>query len=174
MNADYDSVPDGWTGVGLLMDRTRRTALAFTPDRRPHALTAGAQPEPLDPVEVNLALGAAVAQAGEDIWGSSWAATMPEAFGINRRTAARDRIERDGLHPTLLATLGELRGGTDARAMGRLLLAMGRYLNDATAAYEPDLPERLALVRQATEYAHGVLRKVRVGKTLQNRGQGLR
>jgi len=163
LDPDIDHVPEGWTGVGFILSGgPPRTALAYDPERRPHALVAGEDPRPLDPAEVNHLLVAAVDEAGLALWPGGHTHTLPETVGIARRTLARDRIEKAGLPPPILRFLGIAAQGPHAAEFGALLLALGRYTTEAASAH--DETDRLDEAETVARNAVDLLRTVRRGK----------
>ena len=109
-----------------------------------------------------MALGAAVEEAAERVWPGGWTNALPDAFGINKRTCARDRVERNGLHPNLLATLGDLADAPQAVGLGRILTALGRFMDEHAQA--SDVVDRIDDAMDAASNAEAILRRVRRGK----------
>lgn len=103
--------------------------LAYDSERRPWRIT-GRVVEPLEAAHVNKAMVAAIDEAGMRLWPGGWTHAMPPAFGINRRTLSRDRIERNGLYPNQLAVIGDAARRPDAQAFGYLLSAVARACDD--------------------------------------------
>jgi hypothetical protein len=162
---DDEPLPEGWLGVGYLVSEgPPRTVLAYDPERRPHAIVPGREPRPVDPAEVNHALVAAVDEAGLALWPGGHTYALPQAFGIARRTMARDRIERNGLPPMVLSALGAAAEGRQPELMGCMLTAIGRFATEG--ATEPDEVDRMREALQAAEYAAFLLGKVRRNKML--------
>ncbi|KTS39507.1 hypothetical protein NS228_05005 [Methylobacterium indicum] len=153
--------PDGWIAVGLV----GRLALAFDAERQPYLVGDG-EPQPLDPVAVNAALVDAVDRAGTRLWPGGWSHALPLAFGINRRTLARDRIERNGVHPQVLATLGTAAYGDDAEGMGYVLTALARYADEHGRG---DKNVSLDDAERAAKEALFLLRQVRRSPTFKHR-----
>ncbi|WP_449409746.1 hypothetical protein [Methylobacterium komagatae] len=153
--------PDGWVAVGLV----GRLALAYDPDRKPFLVGEG-EPVPLDPAEVNAALVDAVDRAGTRLWPGGWSHALPLAFGINRRTVARDRIEKNGVHPQVLATLGSAASGPDAEGMGYVMSALARYADEHG---EGDKRVSLDDAERAAANALDMLRQVRRSPTFKHR-----
>ncbi len=61
------------------------------------------------------------------VWPGGWTHALPAAFGLNKRTTQRDRIERQGLHPAVLQALGSAASSSDADGIGVLLVALASY-----------------------------------------------
>lgn len=158
-------LPDGWTLVGYVDGEI----LAYDPERRPHALAEGG-PVALDLTEVNQTLVAAVDEAGLRVWPGGWTHAMPHAFGMNRRTAQRDRIERNGLHPGILRALGDLASDPDAAGIGSVLSALAAYADQYGGS---GVQEALNDAERTAANAIAVLRRVRRDPTLKNRDGGL-
>ncbi|BDL39011.1 hypothetical protein [Methylorubrum sp. GM97] len=155
--------PKGWTVVG----RVGTLALAFDPARQPFLIGDG-EPHPLDAAEVNQALVAAVDRAGMTVWPGGWTHALPAAFGLNKRTTQRDRIERQGLHPAVLQALGSAASSSDADGIGVLLVALASYA-DRHGDGGTDPRRALDDAERAAANALDILRGVRRGKTLLNR-----
>jgi len=152
-------IPDGWTAVGYV---GAGAALAYDPERRPHRVADGAA-EPLDPADVNRALVSAIDEAGLKVWPGGWTHALPQAFGLNRRTTQRDRIERSGLNPAILRALGTVAGSHDADGLGLLMSALATYIE--RHAQGRGVPEDLDDAEEAAANALSLMRDVRRGRT---------
>jgi hypothetical protein len=151
-------IPDGWTAVGFI---GAGDALAYDADRRPHRISGGIA-EPLDPAEVNAALSPAVEAAASRLWPEGWSYALAEAFGLNRRSLQRDRIAKNGLHPTVLRELSVLSCHEDAEGIGRLAHALAWYADRCSDGGHP--VERLADAERGAVNALASLRQVRRGR----------
>lgn len=163
MDPEHWPRPAGWTAVG----RVGTQALAYDAARKPYLVGEG-DPQPLDPVAVNQALVAAVDRAGMMVWPGGWTHALPAAFGLNKRTTQRDRIERQGLHPAVLQALGNAASSPDADGIGVLLVALASYA-DQHSDGGTDPRRALDDAERAAANALDILRGVRRGKTLLNR-----
>nr|WP_137830477.1 hypothetical protein [Methylobacterium sp. L1A1] len=126
------------------------------------------EPQPLDPAAVNQAMVAAVDRAGMTVWPGGWTHALPAAFGLNKRTTQRDRIERQGLHPEVLRALASAASSPDADGIGVLLVALASYA-DRHGEGGTDPRRALDDAERAAANALDILRGVRRGKTLLNR-----
>lgn len=153
-------IPDGWTAVGYL---GAGAVLAYDEARRPHRVADGAA-EPLDPAEVNRDLVAAVDGAGMKVWPGGWTHSLPQAFGLNRRTTQRDRIERSGLNPAILRALGAAASAHDADGIGLLMTALAAYIERHGQGL--GAPEDLDDAEEAMCNAMNLMRSVRRGRTM--------
>lgn len=155
--------PEGWTAVGLV----GHLALAYDPERQPFLVGEG-EPIPLERDVVNRALVAAVDRAGMKVWPGGWTHALPAAFGLNKRTTQRDRIERQGLHPAVLLALGQAATHSDADGIGGLLVAIASYADRYGDGYG-DLGVALDRAEDAAGKAADILRSVRRPRSLRNR-----
>lgn len=152
-------IPDGMTAVGFI---GAGDALAYDAERRPHRIADGVA-ELLDPAEVNRGLVQAVDEAGLRVWPGGWTHALPQAFGLNRRTTQRDRIERSGLNPAILKALGIAAGSHDADGLGVLMSALATYVE--RHAQGLGVPDDLDDAAEAAANALSLMRDVRRGRT---------
>lgn len=100
--------------------------LAIDRTRQPHAIVNG-QPHALPPEEAGPALFNALEETCERLWGQNWNAAIVELFGINRRTAQRQRVATNLLPPKILMTIAYIASADDGPELARALVSYSRY-----------------------------------------------
>ncbi|MCJ2040955.1 hypothetical protein MKK55_18670 [Methylobacterium sp. J-059] len=113
----HQNIKDGTPHVGQFVGTIDGKLLSFV-ERVPYI-----DGEPATQEHIALALSDAVTDAASQVFGGEWSTDLARVTGLNRRTVTKDRIERYGLAPWVLAMLGRWATSTCPRARGYLLLA---------------------------------------------------